>query len=129
VALTALTARVRKRRFWMLSALRAHTKALYKTGLLWETLRALRTLKRPGRARTVERAVGDVGEARAAAGHRPVRLQLRRGPALVAVFAAGPGAAPSAGHADAAATRTQRARKRAESEEEEARRGRGSVGA
>jgi hypothetical protein len=33
----------------MLSALRVHAKAPYKTDLLWETLRAL---NRPGRART-----------------------------------------------------------------------------
>jgi hypothetical protein len=43
------TARAGNRRFWRLSALRAHTKAPYKTDLLWKTPRAL---KRPGRART-----------------------------------------------------------------------------
>ena len=39
------------RRFGRRSALRVHTKALYRTDLLWEMLRAL---KRPGRARTVQ---------------------------------------------------------------------------
>jgi hypothetical protein len=48
---TARTARARNRRFGMLSAQRAHTKAPYKRGLLCETLRAL---NRPGgRARAV----------------------------------------------------------------------------
>jgi hypothetical protein len=45
----ASTARARNRRFGMLSALRADTKAPYKTELLWGTLRVL---KRPGQART-----------------------------------------------------------------------------
>jgi hypothetical protein len=35
--------------FGLLSALRAHTEAPYRTDLLWETRRAL---NRPGRART-----------------------------------------------------------------------------
>ena len=43
------TARAGYRHFLPLSALRAHTEALYKTDLLWETLRAG---KRPGRAQT-----------------------------------------------------------------------------
>jgi hypothetical protein len=46
------TARAGNRRFfffWLVSALRAHTKAPHKTDALWETLRPL---KRPGRART-----------------------------------------------------------------------------
>jgi hypothetical protein len=46
-------ARAETRRFWLLSALRAHTKVPHKTVLLWKTLRAL---KCPGRARTVQRA-------------------------------------------------------------------------
>ena len=46
------TARVGNRRFGLLSALRSHTKAPYKIDLLWETLRVL---KRPGRARTVQK--------------------------------------------------------------------------
>ena len=41
----APTAPAGNRRFWRLSAQRARTKALYKTDLLWETLRAL---NRPG---------------------------------------------------------------------------------
>ena len=41
------TARARNRRFWPLRALRAHTKAPYKTDSLWRTLRPL---NRPGRA-------------------------------------------------------------------------------
>jgi hypothetical protein len=45
-------ARAGNRRFWLLSALRAHTKMPYKIDLLWETLRAL---KHPGRARTVQK--------------------------------------------------------------------------
>ena len=40
----------RNRSFGLLSALRAHTKAPYKTDLLWTALRALH---RPARARTV----------------------------------------------------------------------------
>jgi hypothetical protein len=43
------SARAGHRRFWPLSALRAHTKAPYKTDLIWKTLRPL---ERPGRART-----------------------------------------------------------------------------
>jgi hypothetical protein len=43
------TARAGNRRFPQLSALYAHTKAPYKTDLLWETPRPL---KRPGWART-----------------------------------------------------------------------------
>jgi hypothetical protein len=39
-------ARAGNRRFWLLSALRAHTKMPYKTDLYRKTLRAL---KRPGR--------------------------------------------------------------------------------
>ena len=44
------TAQAGIRGFGLLSALRTHTTAPYKTDLLWETLRAL---NRPGRARTV----------------------------------------------------------------------------
>ena len=47
-------ARAGDRRFWLLSALRAHTKAPYKTDLHRETLMAL---NRPGTARTVGRTV------------------------------------------------------------------------
>jgi hypothetical protein len=43
------TARAGNRRFWLLSALRAHTKAPYKTDLHRKTLMAL---NRPGAART-----------------------------------------------------------------------------
>ena len=43
--------RAGNRHLWLLSALRAHTKAPWKTDLLWETLRVL---NRPERARTVE---------------------------------------------------------------------------
>ena len=35
------SARTGNRRVWLFSALRAHTKAPYRTDLLWETLRAL----------------------------------------------------------------------------------------
>jgi hypothetical protein len=45
------SARAGNRRFWLLSALRAHTKAPYKTDLHRKTLMAL---KRPRAARTVE---------------------------------------------------------------------------
>ena len=45
-----LPARAGNHRFWLLSTPRAHTKAPYKSDLLRETLRSL---KRPGRARTV----------------------------------------------------------------------------
>ena len=48
------TGRAGNRHFCLSSALCAHTKAPYKTDLLWETLRAL---NRPGRARTVSRPV------------------------------------------------------------------------
>ena len=43
--------RARHRRVWLLSALRAHTKAPYKIDLRWETLRPL---ARPGRAGRTE---------------------------------------------------------------------------
>ena len=46
-----VTARAGTRRFRLLSALRAHTKALYKTDSHRKTLMAL---NRPGTARTVE---------------------------------------------------------------------------
>jgi hypothetical protein len=52
-AALAGAARAGNRRFWLLSALCAHTKVPYKPDLLWETLRALNC---PGRARTVSRA-------------------------------------------------------------------------
>ena len=57
------SARAGNRRFWWVSALRAHTKAPYESELLGETLRPL---NRPGRARTVdlgvlEEVVGDEG--------------------------------------------------------------------
>jgi hypothetical protein len=52
------SARAGNRRFWLLSALRAHTKAPYKTDLLGKTLRAF---SRPGRSRTVEAAFQEVG--------------------------------------------------------------------
>jgi hypothetical protein len=51
------SARAANRRFWLLSALRAHTKAPYKIDLHWETLRAL---SRPWRARTVDVAPRDL---------------------------------------------------------------------
>ena len=44
------------RRFGTVSALRAHTKAPYKIDLLWKTLRARKSLNRPGRARTADGA-------------------------------------------------------------------------
>jgi hypothetical protein len=43
-------ARAGNRRFGLVSALRAHTKAQYKPDVLWRTRRAL---DRPGRARTI----------------------------------------------------------------------------
>jgi hypothetical protein len=49
------TAPAGNRRFWLSSRLRAHTKAPYKTDLLWETLRVL---NRPGRARTAAAVEG-----------------------------------------------------------------------
>ena len=52
-AVVAAPAQAGNRRFWPLSALRAHTKAPQKTDLLLETLRPL---KRPGRARTSRRS-------------------------------------------------------------------------
>jgi hypothetical protein len=45
----AASARAGNHHFCLLSALRTHAKAQYKSNLLWETLRAL---NRPGRART-----------------------------------------------------------------------------
>ena len=54
------TARAGNRRFWMLSALRTHTKAPYKTDSLWRTLM---TLKCPGRARTVVEEAADLQRA------------------------------------------------------------------
>ena len=48
----SITARAGNRRFWLPSAQRAHTEALHKTNLLWETPR---TLDRRGRARTEAR--------------------------------------------------------------------------
>ena len=42
------TARARNRRFWLLSAPRAHTKAAYKIDLLGRTLRALNRPRGPG---------------------------------------------------------------------------------
>jgi hypothetical protein len=42
------TARAGNRRFWCLSALRAHTKAPYKTDLHRKTLMALNCPRRPG---------------------------------------------------------------------------------
>ena len=39
--------------FWLLSALRTHTKAPYKIDSIWETLRVLKSLNRPGRAQTL----------------------------------------------------------------------------
>jgi hypothetical protein len=56
-----MSARAGNRRFWLLSALRAHTKAPYKTTLLWETLRPH---NRFGRARTD----GDVADVPQVAG-------------------------------------------------------------
>jgi hypothetical protein len=47
-----LAARAENRSVMRLSALRAHTKAAYRTDSLWETLRPL---NRPGRARTGKR--------------------------------------------------------------------------
>jgi hypothetical protein len=46
------SARAESRRFWLLSALPAHTKVPSETDLWWETLRSR---NRPGRARTVWR--------------------------------------------------------------------------
>jgi hypothetical protein len=54
---TSSTARARNHRFWRLSALRAHTKAPYKTDLHRKTLM---TLNRPGTARTEGAVVGGV---------------------------------------------------------------------
>jgi hypothetical protein len=50
------TARAQNRRVRLLSALRAHTKAPYKTELLWRTLRAL---NRPGWSRTVAYGISE----------------------------------------------------------------------
>ena len=52
--MSSYTARAENRRFWLLSARCAHTKAPHETDLLLETQRAL---NRPGRARTAEPAV------------------------------------------------------------------------
>jgi hypothetical protein len=57
-----------KSRFGMLSALRAHTKAPYKTDLLWKTLRAL---NRPWAARTVPQALHDRREQLLGVRHQP----------------------------------------------------------
>ena len=62
------TARAGNHHCWRLSGLRAHTKAPYKTGLLWTTLRAL---KRPERARAVVEECAAV-LLRGAPGHRDV---------------------------------------------------------
>jgi hypothetical protein len=73
------TARGGNRRFWLLRALRAHTKAPYKTDLNRKTLRAL---NRPREARTVEsrRRGGARGDeprrARRRAGRADVHLVL-----------------------------------------------------
>ena len=49
----AATARAGNRRFWCLSALRAHTKAPYKTDLHRKTLMALNHPRRPGQRERV----------------------------------------------------------------------------
>ena len=68
------TARAGNRRFWQLSALRAHTKAPYKIDFHRKTLRAL---NRPKAARTVHVAVARpalrVAEGARDAGGRLVR--------------------------------------------------------
>jgi hypothetical protein len=75
-----ITARAGTRRAWLLGALCAHTKAPYKSDLLWRTLRPP---DRPARARTAEEhrahEFGRQPRAEAAdeaAGRRP-RLQHR----------------------------------------------------
>ena len=45
-------ARAGNRRFWLLSALRTHTTAPYKSDLMWKTLRPPKNSKRPRRVRT-----------------------------------------------------------------------------
>ena len=70
-AVAPTSARAGNRRFGLLRARRAHTKAPYKPDLLWETLRAL---NRPGRARTVE--VGRVGDGRRLRACRALRARL-----------------------------------------------------
>jgi hypothetical protein len=59
----ALAARAGNRRFWRLSALRAHTKAPYKTDLNRKTLRALKRPGRPGQEAVARARPGAVHEA------------------------------------------------------------------
>jgi len=67
-----MTARAGNRRFWLLSTLRAHTKAPYKTDLHRKTLMALNG---PGTART-EHVLEEVREA-LPLGRVPHRAHLR----------------------------------------------------
>jgi hypothetical protein len=53
----SLPARAGTRRFWLLSTPRAHTKTPYKTGLLWETLGALKRPRGPGPRMQLVRAL------------------------------------------------------------------------
>jgi hypothetical protein len=55
-AFAAGTARAENRRFWLLSALRAHTKAPYNHDLLWNMLRPLKRPGGPGRRAGTPRA-------------------------------------------------------------------------
>jgi hypothetical protein len=58
-SIAPISARAGNRRFWLLSALRAHTKPPYRTGLHRKTLRVL---NRPGRARAVRVRVEECAE-------------------------------------------------------------------
>ena len=79
------SARAGYRRFWPLSAPRAHTKAPYKPDLLWETLRSL---NRHGRARTdmedlLVRHLAHNGVSRRRGQHPASVRQLPRGPSHI----------------------------------------------
>jgi hypothetical protein len=69
-----MTARAGNRRYWLISALRSHTKAPYKIDSLREPLRPR---EHPGRARTLRRRLVDAAAALRLGEHAVLRERRR----------------------------------------------------